>query len=102
MKLNQANVHEYNNSSDQTSRIHASCIPDPTASPVWAEIARPQIHGYDMTDAAFIDPLRFVSSADEKVTRVFDAPSGFVDSLASLGVEGRGREGAVDSVSIVS
>jgi elongator complex protein 2 len=50
-----------------------------------------------MTDAAFIDPLRFVSSADEKVVRIFDAPSGFVESLKSLGVETADREG-VDAV----
>jgi elongator complex protein 2 len=53
---------------------------------MWAEIARPQIHGYDMTDAAFISPFRFASSGDEKVTRVFDAPGGFVESLQALGV----------------
>lgn len=51
-----------------------------------------------MTDTAFIDPLRFVSSADEKVVRVFDAPSGFVESLGGLGVEGSGRNGGVDAV----
>ncbi|KAK4684880.1 elongator complex protein 2, partial [Tremellales sp. Uapishka_1] len=75
--------------SDQTSRIHASCQPSSSIRPtkIWAEIARPQIHGYDMTDIAFIDSLRFASSADEKVTRVFDAPGGFVESLTSLGVE---------------
>lgn len=53
---------------------------------MWTEIARPQIHGYDMTDAAFISPYRFASTGDEKVTRVFDAPGGFVESLQSLGV----------------
>jgi len=53
---------------------------------MWAEIARPQIHGYDMTDAAFIAPFRFASTGDEKVTRVFDAPGGFVESLQALGV----------------
>lgn len=53
---------------------------------LWTEIARPQIHGYDMTDAAFISPYRFASTGDEKVTRVFDAPGGYVESLHSLGV----------------
>ncbi|WRT67342.1 uncharacterized protein IL334_004312 [Kwoniella shivajii] len=82
--------------SDQTSRIHAeSSIPSSSTSR-WAEIARPQIHGYDMTDIAFISPLRFVSGADEKVARVFDAPEGFVESLRTLGVsEGsRNEEGS--------
>ncbi|WVR05373.1 hypothetical protein IAU60_002387 [Kwoniella sp. DSM 27419] len=78
--------------SDQTSRIHAQCSVGSSSSPRWAEIARPQIHGYDMTDVAFISPLRFVSSADEKVTRVFDAPEGFVESLRTLGVSSRSAQ----------
>ncbi|WVQ78566.1 hypothetical protein IAT38_000652 [Cryptococcus sp. DSM 104549] len=79
-------------SSDQTSRIHAATSLPTSPTPIWAEIARPQIHGYDMTDASFISPLRFVSSADEKVVRVFDAPEGFVQSLGTLGVSKEGRE----------
>ncbi|KAL7421394.1 Elongator subunit elp2 [Cryptotrichosporon argae] len=67
-------------SSDQTARVHAR------ATGSWAEIARPQIHGYDMVDAAFLSPLRFASAADEKVTRVFDATTGFAQSLGALGV----------------
>lgn len=39
-----------------------------------------------MTCVAFLDRLRFVSGADEKVVRVFDAPRGFADSLTKLGV----------------
>jgi hypothetical protein len=39
-----------------------------------------------MTDAAWLSGLRFASGADEKVTRVFDAPAGFVESLGTLGV----------------
>jgi hypothetical protein len=39
-----------------------------------------------MTCVAFLDRLRFVSGADEKVVRVFDAPKGFADSLKQLGV----------------
>lgn len=45
-----------------------------------------------MTDASFISPLRFVSGADEKVARVFDAPQGFVESLRSLGISKREAE----------
>jgi hypothetical protein len=30
--------------------------------------------------------MRFASAGDEKVARVFDAPGGYVESLASLGV----------------
>lgn len=65
---------------------------------MWTEIARPQIHGYDMTDAAFISPYRFASTGDEKVTRVFDAPGGFVESLQSLGVS----SGSLDTVGLFS
>ena len=80
-----------NDSSDQTSRIHGLC-----AGPSrWAEIARPQIHGYDMTDAAWLSPYRFASGADEKVTRVFDAPAGFVESLDGLGAGTGGKEDLV-------
>ena len=39
-----------------------------------------------MADIAWISPLRFASAGDEKVARVFDAPGGYVESLASLGV----------------
>lgn len=74
--------------SDQTSRIHACCAIGEAGPSTWAEIARPQIHGYDMADIAWISPLRFASAGDEKVARVFDAPGGYVESLASLGVVG--------------
>lgn len=47
-----------------------------------------------MTDVAFINRLRFISGADEKVTRVFDAPAGFVETLQSLGIS-KGGEDAV-------
>lgn len=70
-------------STDQTTRIHAYH----TASKKWAEIARPQIHGYDMTCGTWLGPYRFASGADEKLTRVFDAPEGFVQSLKSLAME---------------
>ncbi|KAG8907055.1 hypothetical protein FRB99_005432 [Tulasnella sp. 403] len=51
----------------------------------WHELARPQIHGYDLITSAFVTSLRFVSVADEKVARVFDAPRGFVQALVGLG-----------------
>ena len=72
---------------DQTTRIHGASIREDTGSPrieTWHEIARPQIHGYDLISAVFIGPLRFVSIADEKVARVFDAPKGFVQTLTGM------------------
>ena len=51
----------------------------------WHEIARPQVHGYDLQDASFISTLRLITASDEKVARVFDAPAGFVRLLKGLG-----------------
>ncbi|KAJ7507735.1 WD40-repeat-containing domain protein [Mycena galericulata] len=70
---------------DQTTRIHGPiCIHD--GSSFWHELSRPQVHGYDMVDVAFLGPLKFASIADEKVARVFEAPRGFVDLTERLGV----------------
>lgn len=73
---------------DQTSRIHGpsrylfgALVQDE----FWHELARPQVHGYDMVDANFLNALCFVSIADEKVARVFDAPKNFVMTVNSLG-----------------
>lgn len=74
-------------SQDQTTRIHAA-IPttsgDQSAIPIWHEIGRPQVHGYDLINVATLGPLRFVSIADEKVARVFEAPREFVDIVNNL------------------
>lgn len=71
---------------DQTTRIHGAILSADPYNPKWHELSRPQIHGYDLLDAAFIEPLKFVSIADEKVARVFEAPRGFVDLVEALGV----------------
>lgn len=42
------------------------------------------MHGYDLQGVVFIDPLKFVSIADEKAARVFEAPKGFVTLLQTL------------------
>jgi elongator complex protein 2 len=52
----------------------------------WHELSRPQVHGYDLVDVTFLDALKFVSIADEKVARVFEAPRGFVHVIKGLGV----------------
>ncbi|KAI0370220.1 WD40 repeat-like protein [Pilatotrama ljubarskyi] len=90
---------------DQTTRIHGAIPvegPDGNAVQVWHEIARPQVHGYDLIGAAFLDTLRFVSIADEKVVRVFEAPREFVEVVNNLriaqidsGEENRPRAAAV-------
>lgn len=56
-------------------------------------MGRPQIHGYPIASVAFTDRLQFVSGADEKIVRVFDAPKVFLASLKTLsGIEGLGDE----------
>ena len=51
---------------------------------VWHEIARPQVHGYDMTCLTMLGRYRFASGADEKVARIFEAPKNFLENLVSL------------------
>jgi len=71
---------------DQTTRIHGPVSTPQFDQPSWHEIARPQVHGYDVLNVVFIDPLKFASIADEKVMRIFDAPRGFVELSQKLGV----------------
>lgn len=56
----------------------------------WHEISRPQIHGYDMQCLAMVGRFQFVSGADEKVLRVFQAPRNFVENFANI--SGMSRE----------
>lgn len=65
-------------SKDQTSRIFAP------SNGNWFEIARPQIHGYDLQTLNMIDNHTFMSGADEKVIRVFQAPDSFMLRLKAL------------------
>lgn len=90
-------------SMDQTTRLWAE-VPITSAKNNskcrWVEVGRPQVHGYDMTSIVCIggndednsDPAagsgepchRFVSGADEKVLRVFDAPASTLRMLRSI------------------
>lgn len=70
---------------DQTTRIHGP-IRASDGTSFWRELSRPQVHGYDVLGVAFLGPLKFVSIADEKVARVFEAPRGFVKLAEELGV----------------
>ncbi|KAI6105643.1 WD40-repeat-containing domain protein [Pisolithus sp. B1] len=71
---------------DQTTRIHGA-IPCPSRK-VWHELARPQVHGYDLVGVVWLGPWTFASVADEKVVRVFEAPGSFIETVNSLGVGG--------------
>lgn len=74
-------------SHDQTSRIYApwpnkSCSENEDN---WHEIARPQIHGHDINCVTIIQGKgnhRFVSGAEEKVARVFEASLSFLRTLS--------------------
>lgn len=50
----------------------------------WHEIARPQVHGYDLSSVAVISRYRFASGAEEKVIRAFKAPNNFVENFRTL------------------
>eukprot|EP00262_Sarcandra_glabra_P002511 TRINITY_DN1286_c4_g2_i1.p1 TRINITY_DN1286_c4_g2~~TRINITY_DN1286_c4_g2_i1.p1 ORF type:complete len:837 (-),score=127.72 TRINITY_DN1286_c4_g2_i1:122-2632(-) len=74
-------------SHDQTTRVFAPWknkvgLGDRTS---WHELARPQVHGHDINCVAIIQGKgnhRFVSGADEKVARVFEAPLLFLKTLS--------------------
>nr|GAT54077.1 predicted protein [Mycena chlorophos] len=68
---------------DQTTRIHGP-VRGADGLMSWHEISRPQVHGYDLVAVKFLDALKFVSIADEKVARVFEAPGVFVDLAEKL------------------
>ncbi|KAK3421613.1 hypothetical protein EUGRSUZ_G02236 [Eucalyptus grandis] len=73
-------------SHDQTTRAFAPWKNEasPQKFDPWHEIARPQVHGHDINCVAIIKGKgnhRFVCGADEKVSRVFEAPLSFLKTL---------------------
>ena len=71
---------------DQTTRVHA-CL-NRKEGRSWHEIARAQIHGFDLTCIDTLNGGMFVSGAEEKLLRVFSQPRSLSDSLAYL-LEGK-------------
>ncbi|XP_028255399.1 elongator complex protein 2 isoform X2 [Parambassis ranga] len=69
---------------DQTSRLFTPWRKHNSRQATWHEISRPQIHGYDMQCLAMVGRFQFVSGADEKVLRVFQAPRNFVENFANI------------------
>ncbi|GMF18051.1 unnamed protein product [Phytophthora fragariaefolia] len=64
---------------DQTARVLAPSKSAKRKLPDWYEISRAQVHGYDINCGCFVlgDHTingQFVSGADEKILRVFEAP----------------------------
>ncbi|XP_029976969.1 elongator complex protein 2 [Salarias fasciatus] len=70
--------------SDQTTRLFTPWRKRGSKQATWHEISRPQIHGYDMQCLAMVGRFQFVSGADEKVLRVFQAPRNFVENFANI------------------
>ncbi|NXC17397.1 ELP2 protein, partial [Corythaeola cristata] len=69
--------------SDQTTRLFAPWKRKETEV-TWHEIARPQVHGYDVRCLAMVGRFQFVSGADEKVLRVFRAPKNFIENFSNI------------------
>ncbi|KAI1139033.1 WD40 repeat-like protein [Hypoxylon sp. FL0543] len=68
---------------DQTTRLHASWDKG-AGQKTWHEMARPQIHGYDLNCIDSLGSSKFVSGADEKLMRVFDEPKAVAKLLSRL------------------
>ncbi|XP_017133182.1 probable elongator complex protein 2 [Drosophila elegans] len=70
-------------SADQTTRLHASWLQD-GRNPTWHELARPQVHGYDMQALALLSRYKFASGAEEKIVRTFQAPANFIENFRHI------------------
>lgn len=53
-------------------------------SQTWHELARPQVHGYDMQTICMLSRYRFASGAEEKIVRTFQAPGNFVQNFRRI------------------
>ncbi|XP_017054373.1 probable elongator complex protein 2 [Drosophila ficusphila] len=70
-------------SADQTTRLHAPWLQE-DANPTWHELARPQVHGYDMQALALLSRYKFASGAEEKIVRTFQAPANFIENFRHI------------------
>lgn len=82
-------VYLLSTSSDQTTRLHAEWATEPNSTNssskcTWHEMARPQIHGYDLNCIDSLSSTSFVSGADEKLMRVFTEPKAVARMLNRL------------------
>lgn len=73
----------YSVSTDQTTRLHAPWLLDDTET-TWHEMARPQVHGYDMQCITHLSRFQFASAAEEKIVRTFQAPANFIENIRAL------------------
>ncbi|KAL3315177.1 Elongator subunit elp2 [Cichlidogyrus casuarinus] len=70
IKVSESLPYLLTSSLDQTLRLHKQWQ-SPTGVTTWHEMARPQIHGYDMNAVKSLSVDCYVSGGDEKVVRVF-------------------------------
>ncbi|KAK3684840.1 WD40-repeat-containing domain protein [Podospora appendiculata] len=91
-------VYLLSTSADQTTRLHAewaTTAANGSSTRTWHEMARPQIHGYDLNCIDALGPSSFVSGADEKLMRVFTEPKAVARMLSRLtGTASSADEGA--------
>lgn len=73
-------------SHDQTARIFGPWIRYLSHNvETWHELARPQVHGYDLQCMAFVDHFRYVCGSEgEKVIRAFDMTKSCLNFLESM------------------
>lgn len=50
----------------------------------WHELARPQVHGYDIQCLAILSRYQYASGAEEKVVRLFKAPGNFIENFQRI------------------
>uniref|UniRef100_A0A1I8P377 Elongator complex protein 2 n=1 Tax=Stomoxys calcitrans TaxID=35570 RepID=A0A1I8P377_STOCA len=70
-------------SADQTTRIHAPWRLS-ASEETWHELARPQVHGYDMQCLAMLSRYKFASGAEEKIVRTFQASANFIENFRRI------------------
>ncbi|KAI7214887.1 RNA polymerase II Elongator subunit [Hortaea werneckii] len=83
---------------DQTTRLFAEWKRNGQIS--WHEIARPQIHGYDLNCIDSLGANQFVSGADEKLLRVFNKPKATDHLLSKLSGTASNQEELPDAANI--